>query len=208
MEEAEQILNSEQNQINSFYFQILKLDLFWWKYSLSRTKTDAQIFKEVLTNFATIPENNQKEKINELIRSSYQMRFEIKRNNFIGALRIRYLVRKQIESIKSEKIILNNEEQKIFDLYVILFQYFENVINPLSLKSKSQKLSNSLLLLEKHALEDEFISATLAHYFLGRTYIKVENNFEKGAVHFRILERQFPKNKLFRDIANGTNTKF
>lgn len=206
--EAENLLKAEQNQIDNFYYRILNLDLYWWKYSLSRTKTDAKVLKEILENFNSANKNTQEDRINELIRSSYQMRYEIKKYNFIGAYLIRSNVRKQIEILELETLQISSEQLKLFDLYLALFQYFDNVINPFSTESKTTELSNSLLLLEKYAQNDDLILSTMAHYFLGRVYIKVEKNFEKGQVHFNVLEKEFPANSLFRDIANGTNTKF
>lgn len=206
--DAENVLKAEQNQLDNFHFRILNLDLYWWKYSLSRSKTDAKVLKVILENFNSATQNTQEERINELIRSSYQMRYEIKRYNFIGAYLIRANVRKQIEALELETLHISSEQLNLFDLYLALFQYFDNVINPFSVESKTTELSNSLILLEKYAQEDDLILSTMAHYFLGRVYIKVEKNFEKGQVHFNVLEKQFPENPLFRDIANGTNTKF
>ena len=206
--EAEKLLQTEQNQLNPFYARILDLDLHWWKYSLSRSKEDANQLKIILDNFSTETQNTQEERINELIRSSYKMRYEIKRYNFISALFIRSDVRKQIALLKSKPLNINTEQLKLFDLYLVLFQYFDNVINPFSIESKSAKHEKSLSLLEKYAQDDDLILSTMAHYFLGRILIKVENKPLEGEAHFKILANRFPKNTLFRDIANGTNTKF
>src|SRR5665811_2168764 len=139
---------------------------------------------------------------------SYEMRYEVKRYNFIGAFFIRSDIRKQIEFLKTETLNLYGSRLKLFDLYIALFQYFDNAINPFSLDSKSAELENSMISLEKYSHEDDLILSTMAHYFLGRIYIKVEKNLEKGQAHFKILAERFPKNQLFPEIANGTNTKF
>jgi len=206
--EAEKLLKSDKNQLNPFYSRILNLDLHWWKYSLSRSREDANQLKNILDNFSTETQNTQEERINELIRLSYKMRYEIKRYNFISALFIRSDVRKQIALLKSRPLNINTEQLKLFDLYLALFQYFDNVINPFSLQSKSDEHAKSLSLLEKYAQDDDLILSTMAHYFLGRILIKVENKPLEGRTHFRILANRFPQNTLFRDIANGTNTNF
>jgi hypothetical protein len=207
-DEAENMLKTEQTQLDSFYSRILNLDLYWWKYSLSRSSKDANALKNILDGFSSVTQDTQEERMDELIRLSYKMRYEIKRYNFIGAIIIRSNVRRQIEVLKSEKLNIPAKRLKLFDLYLALFQYFDNAINPFSIESKSSELSASLLLLEKYAQEDDLILSTIAHYFLGRILIKVEKDPEKGWVHFRVLAKRFPKNKLFHDIANGTNTKF
>jgi hypothetical protein len=205
---AEKLLNTEQDHLDSFYSRILKLDLYWWKYSLSRSKEDANVFKDVLEDFDAATQNTKEERINELIRLSYKMRYELKKYNLISVILIRSDVRKQIELLKSETLNIPAEQLKLFDLYLALFQYFDSAINPFSIERKSSELSASLLLLEKYTHEDDLITSTIAHYFLGRILIKVEDNSEKGREHFTVLANRFPKNSLFRDIASGKNTKF
>ena len=206
--EAEKLLKTEQNQLNPFYARILNLDLHWWKYSLSRSREDAKQLKTILDNFSTKTQSTQEERINELIRLSYKMRYDIKRYNFISALIIRSGVRKQIDILKSTPMNVDAEQLKLFDLYLVLFQYFDNVINPFSLENKSAKHAKSLSLLEKYSQDDDLILSTMAHYFLGRILTKVEDTPMEGRAHFNILAKRFPQNTLFRDIANGTNTKF
>lgn len=207
-DEAENMLKTGQNQLDGFYSRILNLDLYWWKYSLSRSGKDADALKNILDNFSSATQNTQEERIDELIRLSYKMRYEVKRYNLIGAVIIRSKVRRQIEVLKSEKLNIPPERLKLFDLYLTLFQYFDNAINPFAMESKSSELSDSFLLLEKYAQEDDLILSTIAHYFLGRILIKMEKDTVKGRAHFEVLAKRFPKNSLFRDIANGTNTKF
>ncbi len=206
--DAERMLKEKQNQLDDFYSNILKLDLYWWKYSLSRSKTDAEAFKKVLSEFDTSQTNNQKGRINQLIRSSYEMRYEVKRYNLIGAFLLRSDVRKQIEVLKPETLQLSPEQLNLFNFYVALFQYFDYAINPFSFGGKSPELLNSLLLMEKYSHDDDVILSTMAHYFLGRIDLKVENKTEQGREHFKILAERFPENTLFPAIANGTNTKF
>jgi len=206
--ESEESLNGQSKQLDSFYFNILKLDLYWWKYSLSRSKVDAVKLNEVLNEIAKTPLNTGEDRINKLICSSYKMRYEIKRFNLFSALIIRSDVRKQIEIIKQNDLSYLGDRQKLFDLYLSLFSYFDNAINPFSFGSKSEEFSKSLQTLEKYTQDDDLILSTMAHYFLGRIYVKVEKQPEKGQAHFRILAQRFPKNTLFPQLANGLNPKF
>jgi len=206
--EAKKALEQNNAQVEPFYFNILQLDLFWWKYSLSRSKDDAKKLNEVLENFPNSSANTREEKIDNLIRTSYQMRYEMKRYNIIGALIIRSDVRKQIEEVKKEDLSFLGERQKLFDFYLALFDYFDESINPFSFGRKSDKYSKSILSLEKFSQDYDLILSTMAHYFLGRIYTKVEKQSEKGEAHFKILAQRFPKNSLFYQLANGLNTKF
>jgi len=206
--EAEEALNSQNNQLDPFYFNILKLDLYWWKYSLTRSKDDAGKLNEVLENFSETLLKNEEGRINGLICSSYKMRYEIKRYNLIGALIIRSDVREQIESFKSSDLSVLGDRQNLFDLYLSLFDYFDTSINPFSFGRQSEAYSKSLLTLEKYSHDNDLILSTMAHYFLGRIYTKAEKQPEKGHAHFKILAQRFPKNTLFQELANGLNPKF
>ena len=136
------------------------------------------------------------------------MRYEIKRYNLIGALIIRSDVREQIEAIKSSDLSFLGDRQNLFDLYLSLFDYFDTSINPFSFGRKSEAYSKSLQTLEKYSHDNDLILSTMAHYFLGRIYTKVEKQPEKGQAHFKVLAQRFPKNALFQELANGLNPKF
>lgn len=206
--EAEKTLELKNAQIDQFYYNILKLDFFWWKYSLSDSRENAKALNKVLADFDKSNQNTREVKINKLIKSSYEMRYEIKRYNFVGALIIRSEVHKQIELVKKEDLTFLGERRKLFDFYLTLFDYFEERLNPFLFGSKSEKYMKSLSILEKYSHDKDLILSTMAHYFLGRIYTKVEKQQEKGQVHFRILSQRFPESTLFRELADGVNTEF
>jgi len=82
------------------------------------------------------------------------------------------------------------------------------MVNPFSSGSKSEKYSKSIEALEKYSLSGDLIISTMAHYFLGRIYMKVEKKPQNGQEHFKILAQRFPENPLFYELANGINPKF
>ncbi len=205
---AETILSARSEKLDSFFVNILRLDLYWWKFSMTNSKADFAKLKNVLESLNSSGLVSTKEKIIYLIQSSYKFRYEVSRYNFIEAIILRSDIRKQITELKKEKLPFNNERLKLFDLYISLFQYSDNSINPFLINTKSQACLNSLSALEKYSHEDDLIVSTLAHYFLGRIYTKVEKRPEKGQAHFRILAQRFPQNSLFPELANGLNPKF
>ena len=206
--EAEKSMEGQINILDPFYNNVLKLDLFWWKYSLSRSREDAKRFTEILDLLNKASVNTPKEKINELVILSYKMRYEIKRYNVIGAFILRSDARKRIDSLKMTDLYFLGEQQKLFDFYLTLFAYFDEVLNPFSFGNKSGEYSKSLQALEKYSLDTDLILSTMAHYYLGRIYTKVEKHSEKGKSHFRILAQRFPDNSLFAELANGLNPEF
>lgn len=206
--DAEKALEEKNTQIEPFFYKILKLDLFWWKYSITRSKVDAKTLNKVLEKFENTSQNASKDKVNELIRTSYQMRYEVKRYNLIGALFIRSDVRKQIEVLKTQDLSFLGERKKLFEFYLVLINYFDENISPFSFGSKSDEYSKSILTLEDYSNDEDLILSTMAHYFLGRIYMKVEKQPEKGQAHFKILADRFPKNSLFYQLSKGLNPKF
>ncbi|HPE76628.1 MAG TPA: hypothetical protein PLC80_11110 [Draconibacterium sp.] len=205
---AEKALEQKNSNVDPFYHNILKLDLFWWKYSLTKSKQDAKVLKQVLDELGGSEQKTREAKINNLIKSSYEMRYEIKRYNFVGALIIRSDVRKQIEILRKEDLTFLGDKRKLFDFYLTLFDYFDENMNPFLFGSKSEKYLKSLSTLEIYSLDKDLILSTMAHYFLGRIYMKVEKQPEKGQLHFRVLSQRFPENSLFKELASGLNTNF
>jgi len=136
------------------------------------------------------------------------MRYEVKRYNLIGAYLLRSDARKRIEVIKISDLSFLGDRQKLFNLYLSLFDYFDNVVNPFSFGHKSDEFLESLQALEKYSFDNDLILSTMAHYYLGRIYTKVEKQPEKGQAHFKILAQRFPKNILFKQLSEGLNPNF
>ena len=72
----------------------------------------------------------------------------------------------------------------------------------------SDEFLESLQALEKYSFDNDLILSTMAHYYLGRIYTKVEKQPEKGLAHFKILAQRFPKNILFKQLSEGLNPNF
>ncbi len=205
--EAEKMIEASRKQIDPFYFSVLKLDLYWWRYSLSRSKTDAEKLNVLLDQLAETPENTTNKKISELVRLSYKMRYEVKRKNYVNAFFVRSDVQKQLEILQKENIAIPADQQKLFELYVILIQYSESA-NPFSFSKKTENKADLIMKLNRYCADEDLIVSTLAHYFLGRIYTKIEKQPEKGRVHFQVLSGRFPQNGLFSDLAKGLAVDF
>ena len=84
-DEAEKLLENSGFQAESVYFQVLKLDLFWWKYSIGKSETDEEKLNNTLKWFSEQNKNSAYSEINRLIWRAYKMRFEVKRKNYVKA---------------------------------------------------------------------------------------------------------------------------
>ncbi|NQU51978.1 MAG: hypothetical protein HQ522_05520 [Bacteroidetes bacterium] len=194
--QAEELLTKNNELLDPFYLEILNIDLHWWKYSTTRLKTDARNLTGLLKDFNETEQSSQRVKINQLIRKSYQLRYERKRYKLIQVLFLRSEINQLLSMIIRDELPISGEQLKLFDLYISMFRYFENV-NPFSLQNKSVEREKELQKMENFARSENLITSTMAHYFLGRIYQKIEREPKKGKTHFEILTQKFPENNLF-----------
>lgn len=200
-DDAENVLLAQKTEMSTFYYQVLNLDLYWWKYIMSRSKEDADNLKLALETLNLKNFDATEQKMIHLIKTSYRFRYEVKRYNFIEAIFLRSDITEQIKEIKREGLPIKGEQLKLFDLYLALLEYSNNSINPFFSKTKSETCKLSLSKIQKYTGDEDLIVQTLAHYFLGRIYMKVENEPEKAKAQFKILSEQYPLNPYFADLA-------
>lgn len=200
-DEAGKTLLNKKPEMDAFYFQLLTFDFYWWKYSMSRSKEDAANLKKALESADVKSLDSTRQKMLTLIKTSYHFRFEVKRLNIIEAMFIRSDISSQLVEIKNGDLQFYGEEQELFDLYISLLEYSYNSVNPFFSKSKSEACRASLSKIEIYTNHNDLIVQTLARYFLGRIYMKVENKPEMAKEQFEILSKEYPLNPYFADLA-------
>jgi len=199
-DEAEIRLNKTEFQTDPFYYQVLKLDLFWWKYSISKSKTDEEKLNSTLNWFSEQNKNSKYSEINKLIWLSYKMRFEVKRKNYVKAFLLKGEVADQLEVVRKNRVSLPEGEQKLLSVFMLLLQYTDEAGSVFGKDSEKQACVEKL---QQFAADSDWIVSSEAHYFLGRIFTKMEKNQPKGRVHFQTLSQRFPQNQLFADLAAG-----
>lgn len=205
-EKADSMLSVNEKVIDPFYSAILKTDLYWWKYSISRSSKDAKELNHVLDNLNSESNNSVEKKVTELIQKSYKMRYERKRYNIIGVIFIRKEINFLLQELKKEKLPLTGNELKLFNLYVAIFQYFE-FVNPFSFHKNSEEQNHSIKLMEKYAKENDIMLNTLSNYFLGRIYQKIEKDYLKAKTSFEVLSANFAENEIFKEYVEECKGK-
>jgi hypothetical protein len=195
---AEKTLNAEKTQLNDFYFTFLNLDLHWWKYRTTYSKENSYKLDELIESYILPETKTMDEKMRQLIVKSYQMRYAKKKFNIFEMLSARSDMKDLIEEIENENHVISGDEQKLFESYLIMFQYIEN-INFFANQKKSDERVKKLKRMEKFANEENVMLNTIAHFFLARMYQKVEREPEKGLEHFKILTTKFPTNTTFAE---------
>ncbi len=203
--EAEKMLGSDDFQNHSFYYQVLKLDLFWWKYSISKTESDEEKLSTTLNWFSKQNKNSAYDEINRLIWLSYKMRFEVKRKNYAKAFFLKGEVEDQLEVVQKTPVLLPDNQRKLLSVFVLLLQYSNEAGSVFGDEAEKQACLKKL---HQLAADSDWIVSSEAHYFLGRIYTKIEKEPQKGKIHFQTLNRRFPQNTLFANLAAGKATDF
>lgn len=199
LSEAEKTLLSAENQLNEFYTTFLNLDLHWWKYRTTYSKENSKKLDELIEKSILPQTNSYEKKMLQIVVKSYQLRYEKKKFNIFGLLSARSDIRDLIRDIEKENPPLTGDEHKLFESYVIMYQYIENINFFVDNAKKSAAREKKLKRMEKFADEENVILNTVAHFFLARMYQKVEDKPEVGIEHFRILTSQYPTNKTFAE---------
>jgi hypothetical protein len=204
--EAEKTLNAEKTQLNDFYYTFLNLDLHWWKYRTTYSKENSNKLDELIDSYILPETKTMEEKMRQLIVKSYQMRYAKKKFNIFEMLSARSDIKDLIDEIEITNHTISGDEQKLFESYLIMFQYIEN-INFFANQQKSDERMKKLKRMEKFANEENVILNTVAHFFLARMYQKVEGEPEKGLEHFKILTAKFPTNQTFAEYQKECEEK-
>ncbi len=202
-DEAEKKLVECRESMDTFYYNILNLDLYWWRYSMSRSRKDAVNLKNALMDLESKETNSAEANIYRLIQLSYRFRYEVKRYNVIGAILLRSDIREQINKVETEGIPFSDYRVKLFELYLALFEFTDNTLNPFMINSKAEACKKSISVITRYTIDDDFMVQTLAHYFLGRIYMKVEKDKLKAKEQFLFLSRQFPENQYFKELSDN-----
>jgi len=205
--QAEQALSKSQNFNNSFYADVLKIDLYWWKYVNTKEREDRNRITAIMKDFSESTNHSPEGKIKQLIGKSYQIRFEFDRYNLPGAVATRSEIKQLINGIQQENNQYSKERAKLFELYTLLFQYFDNLINPFFSERKRIKRTTALILLDKFTTHQDLIVRTLACYFVGKIYLNIEKEPQKSMPCFEFLVKQFPKNLLFSELLTDCKKK-
>lgn len=193
---AETALEQTNMQLDTFYIDILKIDLYWWKYIKSNKKEENKQLNEQIT-ILEHSDNSPEGKIKQVIAKSYKIRYQLKRFNILGASVVKPDIKNLLEDIKKDKIKFTNNSLELFYIYDSLFAYFDNLINPFFLDKKHSNRRYAIETIEKFSNSDNLIVQTIALYFLGKIYLNFENEPEKGSICFKHLIDQYPQNSIF-----------
>jgi len=205
--EADSLLKLHSEEIEPFYVDILTIDLNWWRHVFYPSELNSKQFNSLLKSMEQENTDSPDRKIKHLVWLSYQLRFEFKRYNIIGAIRLRSEIKKLLEEIKINELNYSNNRIKLYYLYNALFTYFDNILNPFFSEKIRNEREDALMKIEEYTREDDLIISTLSCYFLGKIYMNIEKDPAKGNQHFKTLTERYPQNTIFRELLSESARK-
>lgn len=204
---AGKLLSENQNKIDSIYLTILKIDLSYWENVTGTSSPEYEIFEADIASFNINNPTTLNQKIQKLIVLSYQLRYELKRFHIFSAISTRKKTKVLFENMKKENKKLPPEYKPIFILYNSLFLYFDNYLKPFFVADKKENCRKALWEMEQLRNSPQKITKTLTNYFLGKTYLKYEDEPAKALPCFQWLIAKYPDNAKFRELLNESRQK-
>ncbi len=196
--EAHHEILANEAILGNFYSDVLTIDLLWWEFVQSKKSKAA--FISFLDRFDNRYQNHSELKLRELIKNSYLIRFDLKRFNIIGAMNARTTIKNLLDEIASEKLDFPENHLKLLKLYSSLFQYFNNLINPFYIQLHRDDRFIALKQIEEFTIDNDIIVKTLSLYFVGKIYLNIEKEKNKGKYYFTELSNIYRKNTVFKKI--------
>ncbi|WP_319591596.1 hypothetical protein [uncultured Draconibacterium sp.] len=199
--QAEEILRANKNNIDSIFFAVLSVDMSYWKNVTGTDTPDYQTFETDLQNLSPVNPTSTTQQAIHLVTLSYQLRYELKRFKLIKAISTRQETKALFSSLKTNEE-LPPKQMELYQLYSALFQYFDNYLKPFFVSTKKENCSEALATMTRLYQSENQITKTLVAYFLGKTWLKYENNPQNAVDYFQWLHKTYPENIKFKALLN------
>lgn len=190
-DDAEKELLESKNMLENLKFQILYIDLFWWKTIDCNCEKESEHFKEIVDKFPIGLENTTaKNNLEELIIRSYKVRLYSYQNHYFNLVIESFKINRLLNTIENER--LTPEYSELFGLYKAIFSMKNDFWS-------SSKMKSSTIQLQQYALSTNLIIKTISTYFLAKNYYDIEKKPEKALPYFNELTTMYPQNSIFKN---------
>ncbi|WP_321348079.1 hypothetical protein [uncultured Draconibacterium sp.] len=202
--QAEEMLRENKNNIDSIFFAVLSVDMSYWKNVTGTDTPDYPAFESDLHQLSPTNPTSSTQKAIRLVTLSYQLRYELKRFKLIKAISTRQDTKALFTSLKTNEE-LPPEQLELYQLYSALFQYFDNYLKPFFVSDKKENCSEALKTMTSLYQSESRITKTLVAYFLGKTWLKYENDPQNAVAYFQWLHKSYPENIRFEELLEECN---
>jgi len=190
--EAEVELIQSKNILEKCNYQILLLDLKWWKAISGNSETDFAEFEAILEEYSHDLNNaDVTDNLEELIYLSYSLRFALLESRIFTAMVNIYKINRIIDKFEINKLPV--EQQEIFQIYEVLF----NIGKSKLLFYNSNLYIEGIKALENNITSGNPVCQTISYYFLSKIYFDLDRSSLKARIYCEKLCERYPGNKVF-----------
>lgn len=190
--EAETVLRTSEAIMEKWGYQLLLLDLHWWKAISGNSEEDYQNFESVLNESSARFNNSpDPDDLEELICFSYSLRLALIKNRIIPIVANIFRINRIISGYDNER--LTSEQQDIFKIYTALFNIGKSrfLFTSPSLKAQGIKV------LEENLTSPNKQYQTISCYFLSKIYFDLDKLPSKATIYCEKLCQLYPDNRIF-----------
>ena len=190
--EAETVLRTSEAIMEKWGYQLLLLDLHWWKAISGNSEEDYQNFESVLNESSTRLNNSpDPDDLEELICFSYSLRLALIKNRIIPIVANIYRINRIISGYDNER--LTSEQQDISKIYTALF----NIGKSRFLFTSPGLKAEGIKILEDNLTSPNKQYQTISCYFLSKIYFDLDKLPSKATIYCEKLCQLYPDNRIF-----------
>lgn len=190
--EAHAELIKSKSRLETWNYQILLLDLYWWKAISSNCEDDFTALDSALREYSgDLKKTPNSDNLEELIYLSYSLRLALMKNSIFTIMVNLYKINHLVEQFETDKLTV--EQQDIFEIYTALFN-----IGRSSLLFNNPKLrEKGIKILESNLTSSNGVYQTMSCYFLSKIYFELDRLPSKAMAYCKQLCILYPDNKIF-----------
>ncbi|MFH1319812.1 MAG: hypothetical protein ABII90_04055 [Bacteroidota bacterium] len=190
--EAHAELIQSKNNIERWNYQMLLLDLYWWKAISSNRDDDFAALESVLKEYSTeLKTTPNPDDLEELICLSYSLRLALIKNRLFSIVGNIYKINHIIEQFEIHELTI--EQQDIFNIYLALFNIGKSKLFFYNPKLREEGIK----VLESNLTSLNPVYQTISIYFLSKIYFELDKSPMKAMIYCEQLCKLYPDNKVF-----------
>lgn len=205
-DEAEKMIISNKDNLSTILYELLSLDLKWWKCISENSLREFRESLEIADHKMSAGTKNDNYFL-QIIHLSYKIRYEMAMKNRLAVLPLLARLNKLINNADEFINTSDQLEVQLIELYRNLLLYVRHyLIDALNVFDidKTKRLKY-LILIEKNSSGQQPIVRILCHHFLGKIYLEFERDNAKAKNHFLFLNQWFPSNLAFKSLLELCN---
>ena len=137
---ADSMLQATNGRIDPFFYDILLIDLNWWKHIISPSEMNSHQFGLLLKKLEEREPETPGEKVKRLIVLSYKLRLEVKKYNLIRGMLIHSEIKQLLTEIDPGELDISENRIKLFYLGTFHFKSIQKTLNSIAINGRTARI--------------------------------------------------------------------